>query len=239
MSSNPQITLRNGKTLTCTTSVNSTRATHEGEIVNMEINNENVNEQAQSEQGTPNSEIDSQRVNDGRVSDLQSEMAMLKAMMEKLLEQNEERNRQTDTNAATSSFAVRSSTGLTETNATTSTTKKMKKITKTHQATQRRPHYSTPSKIYQGNCRKQTRNSCKPTFPISEALKTNITNSSTSYLTISDPSPTSSQRKIKYTSSRASSAMKPLTFGKPSPSTQPPLYRKSCNYSERSSQKKI
>ena len=75
----------------------------------MENNNQNVNEQAQSGQGSSNSEIDSQRVNDERFSHLQSEMAMLKAMMEKLLEQNEERNRQTDTNAATSSFAVRSS----------------------------------------------------------------------------------------------------------------------------------
>ena len=167
-------------------------------------------------------------------------------MMERLLEQNEERNRQTDTNAAISSFALRSSNMVTgvnrahrETNATTSTTKKMKKISKTHQATQRRPHYSTPSKIYQENCRKQTRNSCKLTFPVSEALKTNATKSSTSYLSISDPSPTRSQRKIKYTSSRAYSAMKPLTFGKPSPSTQPPPYRTSCNYSEKSWQKKI
>ena len=109
MSSDSQITLRNGKTLTCTTSINSTRPTHEGEIVDMENNDENVNEQAQSGQSSSNSEIDSQRVNDEKFSQLQSEMCMLKAMMEKLLEQNEERNRQTDTNAAASSFAVRSS----------------------------------------------------------------------------------------------------------------------------------
>ena len=109
MSSNSQITLRNGKTLKCSTSVNSTELTHEEEIVNMENNNENANEQAQSEQSSSNPEIDSQRTNDERFSHLQSEMFMLKALMEKLLEQNEERNRQTDTNAATSSFAVRSS----------------------------------------------------------------------------------------------------------------------------------
>ena len=48
MSSDSQITLRNGKTLTCTTSINSTRPTYEGEIVDMENDNENVNEQAQS-----------------------------------------------------------------------------------------------------------------------------------------------------------------------------------------------
>ena len=166
-------------------------------------------------------------------------------MMEKLLEQNEKRNRQTDTNAATSSSTVRSSNMVTGVNRTHRNQRNYfhdeedEKITKTHQATQRRPHYSRPSKIYQGNCRKQTRNSCKPTFPISKALKTNTTNSSTSYLTISDPLPTRSQRKIKYTSSRAYSAMKPLTFGKPSPSIQPPLYRTSCNYSEKNSQKKI
>ena len=109
MSSNSQITLRNGKTLTCTTSVNSTKLTHEEEIVIMENNNENANEQAQSGQSSSNPEIDSQRTDDERFSHLQSETSMLKAMVEKFLEQNEERNRQTDTNAATSSFAVRSS----------------------------------------------------------------------------------------------------------------------------------
>ena len=108
MSSNSQITLRNGKTLTCTTSTDPTEFTHEEEIVNMENDNENVDEQAQSGQSS-NPEIDSQRANGERFSHLQSEMSMLKAMMEKLVEQNEERNRQTDTNAATSSFAVRSS----------------------------------------------------------------------------------------------------------------------------------
>ena len=109
MSSDSQITLGNGKTLTCTTSINSTRPTHEGEFVDIENNNENVNEQAQSGQSSSNSEIDSQRVNDEKFSHLQSETSMLKAMMEKLLEQNEERIRQMDTNAATASFAVRSS----------------------------------------------------------------------------------------------------------------------------------
>ena len=109
MSSYSQITLRNGKTLTFTTPTDTTEFTHEEGIVNMETNNENVDEQAQSGQSSSNPEIDSQRANDERFSHLQSEMSMLKAMMEKLLEQNEERNRQTDTNAATSSFAVRSS----------------------------------------------------------------------------------------------------------------------------------
>ena len=118
MSSNSQITLRNGKTLTCTTSVDSTKLTHEEEIVNMENNNENANEQAQSGQSSSDPEIDSQRTNDERFSHLQSEMSMLKAMMERLLEQNEERNRQTDTNAATSSFAVRSSNMVTGVNRT-------------------------------------------------------------------------------------------------------------------------
>ena len=109
MSSNSQITLRNGKTLTCTNSVDSTKLTHGEEIANMENNNENSNEQAQLEQGSSDPEIDSQRANDERFSQLQSEMSMLITLMEKLLEQNEERNRQMDTNAATSSFTVRSS----------------------------------------------------------------------------------------------------------------------------------
>ena len=118
MSSNSQITLRNGKTLTCTNSVDSTKLTYGEEIVNMENNNENTNEQAQSRQSSSDPEIDSQRTNDERFSHLQSEMFMLKAMMEKLLEQNEERNRQTDTNAATSSFTVRSSNMVTGVNRT-------------------------------------------------------------------------------------------------------------------------
>ena len=109
MSSNSQITLRNGKTLTGTTSADSTELTHEEQIVNMENDNEKVDDQAQSRQSSSGPEIDSQRANDEKFSHLQSEMSMLKAMMEKLLEQNEERNRQTDTNATTSSFAVRSS----------------------------------------------------------------------------------------------------------------------------------
>ena len=86
----------------------------------MENNTENVNEQdkVQSGQGSSNSELDPQRINDETFSHLQSEMSMLKAMMEKLLEQNEERSRQTDTNAATSSFAVRSSNMVTGVNRT-------------------------------------------------------------------------------------------------------------------------
>ena len=118
MSSNSQITLRNGKTLTGTNSADSTELTHEEQIVNMENDNENVDDQTQSRQSSSGPEIDSQRANDERFSHLQSEMSMLKAMMEKLLEQNEERNRQTDTNAATSSFAVRSSNMVTGVNRT-------------------------------------------------------------------------------------------------------------------------
>ena len=109
MSSNSQITLRNGKTLTGITSADSTELTHEEQIVNMENDNENVDDQTQSRQSSSGPKMYSQRANDERFSHLQSEMSMLKAMMEKLLKQNEERNRQTDTNAATSSFAVRSS----------------------------------------------------------------------------------------------------------------------------------
>ena len=118
MSSNSQITLRNGKIITSTTSAESTEFTRSEQIVNMENDNENVDDQAQSRQSSSGPEIDSQKANDERFSHLQSEMSMLKAMMEKLLEQNEERNRQTDTNAATSSFAVRSSNMVTGVNRT-------------------------------------------------------------------------------------------------------------------------
>ena len=75
----------------------------------MENNSENPDGRVQSGRNSPISGSDSQRANDERFDHLQNGMSTLKAMMEKLLEQNEESTRQTDASAATSSCAVRSS----------------------------------------------------------------------------------------------------------------------------------
>ena len=75
----------------------------------MENNSENPDEQVQSGRNSPTNKLDSQRTNDEMFDHLQNEMSALKAMVEKLLEQNEERTRQMDASATTSSYAVRSS----------------------------------------------------------------------------------------------------------------------------------
>ena len=75
----------------------------------MENNDNSPNEQIQSGRKSPTNESDLQQANEERFNHLQSEMATLKSMMERLIMQNEERNRQLDASTATSSFAVRSS----------------------------------------------------------------------------------------------------------------------------------
>ena len=84
----------------------------------MENNSENPDGRVQSGRNSPISGSDSQRANDERFDHLQNEMSTLKAMMENLLEQNEESTRQTDASAATSLYAVRSSNMGTEVNRT-------------------------------------------------------------------------------------------------------------------------
>ena len=56
---------------------------------------------------------------------------------------------------------------------------------------------------------------------------------------IREPSPTRSQKKIKFISFRVYFDMKLSTFGKLSPSIQPPHCKTSCNYLERNLQRKI
>ena len=75
----------------------------------MENDSENPDEQVKSGRNPPINELVYQRVNDERFDHLQNEMSALKAMMEKLLEPNDERTRQMDASATTSSYAVRSS----------------------------------------------------------------------------------------------------------------------------------
>ena len=109
MSTSSSVILRNGKSLIPTTSNTSTKFPNTEKVLRMENNSGNLEEQVQTGRNSLTNGSDSQRANDERFDHLQNEMITLKAMKEKLLEQNEERNRQLDTATATSSFAVRSS----------------------------------------------------------------------------------------------------------------------------------
>ena len=103
MSFSSSIILRNRKSLIQTTSNTSTKFPRNERVLRMENNSENSDERVQPGRNSPTNGSDSQRANDERFDHLQNEMSTLKAMMEKLLEQNEERTRQTDASAATSS----------------------------------------------------------------------------------------------------------------------------------------
>ena len=109
MSSCFSIILRNGKSLIPPRSDTSVKSSGSERFSMMENNSENPNEQVQSGRNSPINELVSQRANDERFDHLQNEMSALKARMEKLLEQNDERTRQMDASATTSSYAIRSS----------------------------------------------------------------------------------------------------------------------------------
>ena len=105
--SSPRI-LRSGKII-ASTSLNVTIESTNTQNSNMENNDHWSNEKIQSGRKSPTNESDLQQANEERFNHPQSEMATLKTMMERLIAQNEERNRQLDASAATSSFVVRSS----------------------------------------------------------------------------------------------------------------------------------
>ena len=109
MSSMSPRKLRKGKTLSPASSGLVTD--HSRENSNSEMENTKILtiEQAPLRPDSPSSSSDPRPANQERLNHLQNEMVTLKAMMEKLLEQNEERNRQSDVSATTSSFCVRAS----------------------------------------------------------------------------------------------------------------------------------
>ena len=109
MSSSSSIILRNGKSLIPSSSDTSVKFSSSEKVSMMENNSENPDDRVQSGRNSPINELGSQRINDERFDHLKNEMSALKAMMEKLLEQNDERTRQMDASATTSSYAVRSS----------------------------------------------------------------------------------------------------------------------------------
>ena len=97
----------NGKILFQTSSDTVIRSSSFNLNPNMESITNHLDEQTQTERNSPANGMISQQVNEERLNHLQ--MSTLKAMMERLIEQNEGRNKQTDASAWTSSFAVRAS----------------------------------------------------------------------------------------------------------------------------------
>ena len=75
----------------------------------MENVNTNINEQRRTRSPSPSIANEIQRESEERFNRLQTEMSTLKAMMEKLLEQNGEKVRQVDAVPTTSSFGVKAS----------------------------------------------------------------------------------------------------------------------------------
>ena len=109
MSSNSPSKLRNEETLIPTSSGLVTNHSRDNSNSDMENTEYLTNEQAQPKSDSPSSSPGSLQANEERLNHLQNEMVTLKAMMGKLFEQNEEKNRQSDVSATTSSFGVRAS----------------------------------------------------------------------------------------------------------------------------------
>ena len=101
--------LKNRKTLIPTSSDLVTNHSRDKSNSEMENTEDLTNDQAQTRSDSLSRSPDPRHVNEERLDHLQNEMVALKAMMEKLLEQNEERIRQSDVSATTSSFGVRAS----------------------------------------------------------------------------------------------------------------------------------
>ena len=109
MSTSSPRKLRSGKCLISTSSNTEISASSSETNIYMENNVNLTNEQTQPGSHSPIIGFASQQANEERFNHLQTEMSALKAMMEKLIQQNQEKERQTDASASTSSFAVRAS----------------------------------------------------------------------------------------------------------------------------------
>ena len=97
---------RNGKLLS-QESLNRTDVLPRGILTsNMENVDANANEQSRTRSPSPSIRDETQRENEERFKRLQNEMSSLKAMMERLLEQNSEGVRKVDTAPTPCSFGV-------------------------------------------------------------------------------------------------------------------------------------
>ena len=85
--------LRNGKVLTNSSPHSPTKTTNLDLNSNMESSSNSADETNQSGRNSPTNKNSTQRDNEERFNRLHDEMAMLKAMMEKIINQNEERDK--------------------------------------------------------------------------------------------------------------------------------------------------
>ena len=109
MSTSSPRKLRSGKYL-ISTSFDTVVSASSSETNTDKENDVNVtSEQTQTGSDSPINGFDSHQANEERFNHLQTEMSALKAMMERLIQQIEEKERQTDASATNSSFAVRAS----------------------------------------------------------------------------------------------------------------------------------
>ena len=72
----------------------------------MESSSNSADEINRSGRNSPTNENSAQITNEDRFKHLQNEISMLKAMMQKIISRNEDRDKQTGGSIATSSYAV-------------------------------------------------------------------------------------------------------------------------------------
>ena len=110
--------LRNGKVLSNSLPETSSIDANNIPNLNMESSNNFSEEINQSGRNSPTNEGHTQTANEERFNRLQDEMSILKSLMEKIISQNEERNKQNGGSFATSSYAVGTSNMVTGVNRT-------------------------------------------------------------------------------------------------------------------------
>ena len=98
--------LRNGKVLSNSLPETSSIDANNIPNLNMESSNNFSEEINQSGRNSPTNEDHTQTANEERFNRLQDEMSILKSLMEKIISQNEERNKRNGGSFATSSYAV-------------------------------------------------------------------------------------------------------------------------------------
>ena len=110
--------LRSGKVLIYKPPHSSTENKTRNPNLNMELSGNSADEINRSGRNSPTSENFTQVTNEERFNHLQNEKSTLKAMMEKIISQHEERDRQKGGSITTSSYAVGTSNMVTGVNRT-------------------------------------------------------------------------------------------------------------------------
>ena len=108
MSTSSPRRLRSGKYLISASSDTVISSSNSEPNINVENNVNFTSEQTQTTSDSPINGFNSQQTNEERFHHPQTEMSTLKAMMEKLIQQNEEKDRQNYAYATPSSSAVHS-----------------------------------------------------------------------------------------------------------------------------------